>query len=289
MVVVDRVAEDVEVLVIGVERRELGRRDEADAVHARRGQRLVDAVDGVVVGQREQLDPVRGRARDDVSRRERPVADRGMRLQVELGPAHAASGGPSSSGSTIRSACGTSVSASSRGSRARAASRRRRSGAAVLPITLRSASLSAGHSAAQRVERLGGTIEQVAGSRVRALVEGLLGGREVEADVREALEVRVHSRAERSAAARRQSLSVSAAAPMKPSATRIVISPSPRLVRETSSAPTASTLQTPAAIRQSSPMTKSARKRPTARIMAASSAARRRPPRTRARARAAAG
>ena len=61
VVVVDAVAEDVEVLALAVDRRELGRRARARRPCARAGrERLVDAVDRVMVGQREQLDARRG-------------------------------------------------------------------------------------------------------------------------------------------------------------------------------------------------------------------------------------
>ena len=52
---VDPVAEDVEVLVVAVDRRDLGGGHHPDAVHRTGGQGLVDPVDRVVVGQREQL------------------------------------------------------------------------------------------------------------------------------------------------------------------------------------------------------------------------------------------
>ena len=54
--VVDPVAEHVQVLVRAVDRRDLGGRHHAHPVDGAGGQRLVDAVDRVVVGQREQLD-----------------------------------------------------------------------------------------------------------------------------------------------------------------------------------------------------------------------------------------
>ena len=66
---VEQVAADVEVLALAVERRDLGGRDDGDAVEVVGDvQRLGDAVDRVVVGQREQLDAGR------VRRRARPRA-----------------------------------------------------------------------------------------------------------------------------------------------------------------------------------------------------------------------
>ena len=69
--VVDAVAEDVEVLVVAVDGRQLGGGDDADRAAGRvRGrQRLGDAVDRVVVAEREQLDARGGRAGDDLGRR----------------------------------------------------------------------------------------------------------------------------------------------------------------------------------------------------------------------------
>ena len=82
---IELVAEDVQVLVLAVHARELGRGGQADAVLAGGGERLVDAGDRVVVGQREQLDPGRGGLRDDLGRRERPVGLGRVRLEVEGG------------------------------------------------------------------------------------------------------------------------------------------------------------------------------------------------------------
>jgi hypothetical protein len=50
---VDAVAEDVEVLPVAVERRELRPRDESEVLSVRRLERLVDAVHRVMVGQRQ--------------------------------------------------------------------------------------------------------------------------------------------------------------------------------------------------------------------------------------------
>ena len=47
--VVDPVAEHVQVLVLAVDRRDLGGRDHPDAVHGPGRERLVDTVDGVVI------------------------------------------------------------------------------------------------------------------------------------------------------------------------------------------------------------------------------------------------
>jgi hypothetical protein len=80
---VDAVAEDVEILVRRVDRRDLDRGHDADPDLARGGQRLLDSVDRVVVGEREHLDPGRRRPTHDLRRRERPVGVRRVRLQVE--------------------------------------------------------------------------------------------------------------------------------------------------------------------------------------------------------------
>jgi hypothetical protein len=53
--VIDEVAEDMEVLGLLVERRELDRGDHAEAASRARLQRLVDAVHRVMVGQRQEL------------------------------------------------------------------------------------------------------------------------------------------------------------------------------------------------------------------------------------------
>jgi hypothetical protein len=83
MLVVDPVAEQVEVLLRTVQGRDLDRRDDPHAVSAPGGQRLFDAVDGVVIGQREQLDARRRGARDDLRGRQLSVGVTGVRLQVE--------------------------------------------------------------------------------------------------------------------------------------------------------------------------------------------------------------
>jgi hypothetical protein len=83
--VVDAVAEDVQVVAVPVERGDLGRGDDAHAVLAAGGERLVDAVDRVVVGQREQLHPGGRRPGHDFGRGQRAVGVKRMRLQVERG------------------------------------------------------------------------------------------------------------------------------------------------------------------------------------------------------------
>ena len=80
---IDLVAEDVQVLVLAVHARELRGGREPDPVLARGGRRLGDPGDGVVVGEREQLDARGGRARDHLGGRQRPVGVRRVRLQVE--------------------------------------------------------------------------------------------------------------------------------------------------------------------------------------------------------------
>jgi hypothetical protein len=67
--VVDEVAEDVEVVELPVDRRELDRRHEAEAKSRARLHRLVDAVHRVMVGERQQLHARVGRRRYDGTRR----------------------------------------------------------------------------------------------------------------------------------------------------------------------------------------------------------------------------
>ena len=67
--VVEQVAEEVEVLPVVVERRELDRSHHAEAASRARLQRLVDAVHCVMVGQRQQLHPRVGGGRHHVGRR----------------------------------------------------------------------------------------------------------------------------------------------------------------------------------------------------------------------------
>jgi hypothetical protein len=67
--VVDPVAQDVEVVELGVERRDLDGGREAEAQSRARLERLVDAVHRVMVGQRQQLDARIGRRRDHGTRR----------------------------------------------------------------------------------------------------------------------------------------------------------------------------------------------------------------------------
>ena len=81
--VVDAVAEDVEVLVGAVDRRDLGRGDDRTPCSRAGGERLVDAVDGVVVGQRQQLDAGGGGVGDDLGGRQLAVGVDGMGLEVE--------------------------------------------------------------------------------------------------------------------------------------------------------------------------------------------------------------
>ena len=67
--VVEQVAEEVEVLPVAVERRELDRGDHAEAVSRARLERLVDAVHRVMVGERQQLHPRLGGGRNHSGRR----------------------------------------------------------------------------------------------------------------------------------------------------------------------------------------------------------------------------
>ena len=85
--VVDAVAEDVEVLVLVLHGRDLHGGDEPQArVPLGLGERLVQPVDRVVVGQREQLDAVGGGEPDDLGGRERPVGVDGVGLEIERRP-----------------------------------------------------------------------------------------------------------------------------------------------------------------------------------------------------------
>jgi hypothetical protein len=77
--VVEAVAKDVKVLALAVQRGQLDRGDDAEVRRVRgRVERLLDAVDGVVVGEREQRDTGSRRARDDLRGWERPVRVRRM-------------------------------------------------------------------------------------------------------------------------------------------------------------------------------------------------------------------
>jgi hypothetical protein len=67
--VIDQVAEDVKVLELPVDGRELDRRHDAEAKSSARLQRLVDAVHRVMVGERQQLNARVGGRRDDRARR----------------------------------------------------------------------------------------------------------------------------------------------------------------------------------------------------------------------------
>ena len=92
VVVVDAVAEHVQVLVAAEHRRDLGRGDDRHAVLGAGGDRLVDAVDGVVVGQRQQLDSGGRRVRDDLRGRQRPVGVQRVGLKLVGREAHGARG-----------------------------------------------------------------------------------------------------------------------------------------------------------------------------------------------------
>ena len=83
--VVDPVAEDVQVLIGPVHRGDLHRGNETDPRRLGGRARLVDPVHRVVVGERQQLDPRPGGRGDHLGRRELPVRDGGMRLQIEGG------------------------------------------------------------------------------------------------------------------------------------------------------------------------------------------------------------
>src|SRR4051794_37734260 len=82
---VDLVAEDVQVLVLAVDARELGGGGEADAVLAGRRARLGHARDRVVIREREQLDAGGGGQGDDLRGGQRAVRVHRVRLKVEGG------------------------------------------------------------------------------------------------------------------------------------------------------------------------------------------------------------
>ena len=85
---VDPVAEDMQVLEVPVDRRDLGCRHHAHAVDRARRERLVDAVDGVVVGQREQVYARPGGVLDYLGSRQLAVRMQRMRLEIESGDVH---------------------------------------------------------------------------------------------------------------------------------------------------------------------------------------------------------
>lgn len=73
IVMVDAVAEDVQVTPAGVDRGDLNRGDHANPKLGGGLHRLFDPVNRVVVSQREQLDAGRDGQRDDLARRQRAV------------------------------------------------------------------------------------------------------------------------------------------------------------------------------------------------------------------------
>jgi hypothetical protein len=78
--VVDAVAEHVQVLVLPVDRRDLGGGHDTHAVDRAGGEGLVDPVHGVVVGQREQLHAGRGGVLDHLGGRQLAVGVERVRL-----------------------------------------------------------------------------------------------------------------------------------------------------------------------------------------------------------------
>ena len=78
--VVDPVAEHVQVLVLAVHGRDLCGRDDADSVHGAGGERLVHAVDRVVVGEREQLHTGQGGVLDHLGSGQLAVGVKRVRL-----------------------------------------------------------------------------------------------------------------------------------------------------------------------------------------------------------------
>ena len=85
VVVVDDVAEHVQILLVAVDRRDLDSGDDTNSCVGRRVERLLDAVDRVVVAQREQFDAGLGGGRDDVAGRQCPVRVERVALEVERG------------------------------------------------------------------------------------------------------------------------------------------------------------------------------------------------------------
>ncbi len=92
VVMVDPVAEDVQVLVAAEHRGDLGGGDDRHAVLGAGRDRLVDAVDGVVVREGEQLDAGSRCVRDDLRGRQGPVGVQRMGLKLVRGEAHGARG-----------------------------------------------------------------------------------------------------------------------------------------------------------------------------------------------------
>ena len=82
---VDAVAEHVQVVVLAVERGQLGGRHDADPAARGRRQRLVDPADRVVVAERQQLHARGGRAPHDLRGRQVAVGVHGVRLEIEVG------------------------------------------------------------------------------------------------------------------------------------------------------------------------------------------------------------
>ena len=78
--VVDPVAEHMQVLVLAVNGRNLRGRNHPDAVHGAGCERLVHAVDRVVVGQREQLHPGQGGVLDHLGGGQLAVGMQRVRL-----------------------------------------------------------------------------------------------------------------------------------------------------------------------------------------------------------------
>ena len=98
--VVDPVAEHMQVLVLPVHRRDLRGGHDPHTVNGTGGERLIDAVDGVVIGERKQLDPGRRGVLDDLGSRKRPIRMERMGLKIEAGGRH---GGHHSSRGETRS------------------------------------------------------------------------------------------------------------------------------------------------------------------------------------------
>ena len=97
--VVDPVAEHMQVLVLPVHGRDLRGGHDPHTVNGAGSERLIDPVDRVVIGEREQLNPRRRGVLDDLGSRKRPVRMERVGLKIERRGRH---GGHHSSGGPCR-------------------------------------------------------------------------------------------------------------------------------------------------------------------------------------------
>ena len=88
VVVVDPVAQHVKVLVVVVDRGDLGGGHDGDRLLGAGAQGLVDTIHRVVVGQRHQLDPGLRGALHHIGGLEQAIGVEGVRLEIESGPRH---------------------------------------------------------------------------------------------------------------------------------------------------------------------------------------------------------